>query len=346
MKIAVIGITKNASFIANELGKRLKGDVYVKEKYAYKNNYLIEGEFIDFVHKIFNDYEGFIFVMAAGIVVRSIAGVIKDKYKDPAVVVIDEKGKYAISLLSGHVGRANELCYKAAKAIGAIPVITTATDIEKVPAIDIIARDFKYYIENEKDLKKISSALVNGENVRFIFEEQSKLIKKLEKHINNDFNDNADAFVYITEKEIDVIDNKPFIILRPKNIVIGIGCKKDISGTFLIDFVKEAFRTLKLSLNSVKAIGTIDIKKDEKGIKELSEFLDAPIKYFPKEELKKVEDKFPVSDFVFHTVGVGSVARPSAYLLSNNGKEIVYLKKDGITIALYKIEEEGKDGMG
>ncbi len=92
--------------------------------------------------------------MATGIVVRAIAGVVKDKFTDPAVVVVDEKGKFAISLLSGHVGGANRLALKVASIIGAQPVITTATDVEGVISLDVIAKDYGYQIENKEDLKK------------------------------------------------------------------------------------------------------------------------------------------------------------------------------------------------
>ncbi|WP_273702687.1 cobalt-precorrin 5A hydrolase [Thermoanaerobacter sp. A7A] len=336
MRIAIIALTKNASKLANEIGQKLKGDVYVKEKYAVSGNYAIEGDFVEFVHKIFSKYEGLVFVMATGIVVRAIAGVVKDKFTDPAVVVVDEKGRFAISLLSGHVGGANRLALTVASIISAQPVITTATDIEGVISLDVIAKDYGYQIENIEDLKKVSAALVNGENVRFVFDEDVEEIPLLKDYVKNDDDGEVDAFVYVTDKEIKKLLEKPYVILRPKNIVIGLGCKKGIAFEDLLTFVSETFKNLNLSLKSIKSIATIDIKKEEKGIHQLAEFLKVPVVFYTKEDLKKVENKFPISDFVFHTVGVGSVARPSAYLSSDGGKEIAYLKKDGITLAIYK----------
>jgi len=340
MRIAIIALTKNASKLANEIGPKLKGDVYVKEKYAISGNYVIAGDFIDFVHKIFNKYQGLVFVMATGIVIRAIAGVLEDKFSDPAVVVVDEKGKFAISLLSGHAGGANGLTSEVASIIGAQPVITTATDVERVISLDVIAKDYGYYIENAGDLKRVSAALVNGENVQFILDEDVEQISLLKDYIKDYDDSEVDAFVYLTDKEIKKPSEKPYIILRPKNIIIGLGCKKGIAFGDLFTFVSEIFKNLNLSLKSIKSIATIDIKKEEKGILQLAEFLKDPVVFYTKEDLKKVEDKFPTSNFVLHTVGVGGVARHSAYLASSGGKEIAYLKRNGMTLAVYKFRKK------
>jgi Cobalamin synthesis G C-terminus. len=108
----------------------------------------------------------------------------------------------------------------------------------------------------------------------------------------------------------------------------------------LFTFVSEIFKNLNLSLKSIKSIATIDIKKEEKGILQLAEFLKDPVVFYTKEDLKKVEDKFPTSNFVLHTVGVGGVARHSAYLASSGGKEIAYLKRNGMTLAVYKFRKK------
>lgn len=345
MRIAIIALTKNASRLANEIGQKLKGDVYVKEKFATHEDYAIKGNFVDFVHEIFTKYQGLVFVMATGIVVRTIAGVMKDKFTDPAVVVVDEKGKFAISLLSGHAGGANRLALKVASAIGAQPVITTATDVEGVISLDVIAKDYGYYLENIEDLKKVSAAFVNGENVRFILDEDVEKIPLLKDYIKNDVHSKVDAFVYITDKEIKKPTEKPYVILRPKNVVIGLGCKRGIAFEDLLTFIRETFENLNLRLKSIESIATIDIKKEEKGMLQLAEFLKIPLVFYTKEELRKIENKFPISDFVFHTVGVGSVARPSAYLASNAGEEIAYLKKNGITLAVYKFRKKDWHGM-
>lgn len=339
MRIAIIALTKNGSEIARKIKSKLGGDVYVKEKYAHPGDLLIDGEFIPFVHRIFRKYDGLVFVMAAGIVVRAIAGVIEDKHKDPAVVVVDEKGLFAISLLSGHVGGANELAKRVAEILEAQPVITTATDVEKVVALDVFAKEEGYLIENEKDLKKVSAALVNGEKVKFVVEDE-KALPKLKEYIYSVKEEEAKAFVFVTNRKIKKSFDKPYVILVPRNIVLGIGCRKNVEFERLFEFVKETFNNLELNIKSVKSIATIDLKKDEEAILKLREALEVPVVFYTKEELKEVESKFPVSDFVFQTVGVGSVSRPSAYLASGRGRELVYIKKDGITLAVYQSKDE------
>ena len=133
MKLAVIAITKNGINIAHKIKAGVGGDIYITERFFNKSDlgkaYPIKTSFIDFVHHIFPQYDGLIFVTATGIAVRAIAKMVEDKRLDPAVVVVDEQGEFAISLLSGHLGGANELASKVAH-VKCTPVITTASDIQ------------------------------------------------------------------------------------------------------------------------------------------------------------------------------------------------------------------------
>lgn len=341
MRIAVIAITKGGSKLAGKLGKKLRGDVYVKKAYALPDDYIINGNFVDFVHEIFEKYDGFVFVMAAGIVVRAIAGVLKSKLKDPAVVVVDEKGKFAISLLSGHIGGANELAVNVAQSIGAQPVITTATDVNGIAAIDVIARDYGYYIENIADLKRVNSALANGKRVAVMATEEIEKIPELKDYIKNGNEEEAEALVYITDRDIKKPLGKPYVILKPRKVVLGIGCKKGVSFKNLLGLVNKTLNAFNINSNSIKCISTIDIKKEEKGLRELSKYFSVPLIFYSKDELKEAEDRFPVSDFVLDTVGVGSVARPCAYISSDGGEEITYVKGNGLTLAVYKCRKKG-----
>jgi cobalt-precorrin 5A hydrolase len=141
MKLAIISVTKNGALLAEKLAKNLtfKTDLYAK----VDRDADVPAEYYDslsrLVDSIYNVYDGLIFIMATGIVVRVIAPHIRDKRFDPAVVVMDEAGEYAISLLAGHIGGANELARIISRAIDARPVITTATDVIQKPAADILA---------------------------------------------------------------------------------------------------------------------------------------------------------------------------------------------------------------
>jgi len=338
LKIAVIALTKNASRLANEIGHKLEADVYVKSKFALPGNRTIPEDFIGFVHEIFDKYRELIFVTAVGIAVRAIAGALKDKFSDPAVVVVHERGTYAISLLSGHVGGANELAIKVASAIGAEPIITTATDVEEVISIDMVAKECGCFIENVKDLKKVSAALVNGEKVCFVIDKDAKTIPKLEIYAKRCIKaaGKPDAFVYITDKDIGTLPDKPYVILRRKDIAVGLGCKRQTTFNNLLAFLKDGLKKANCGIERIKTIATIDIKKNEAGILELSEFLNIPLLFYSKQKLKEVEGNFPVSEAVLRAIGVGSVARPSAWLASNYGEEVAYFKGYEMTLAIYK----------
>lgn len=343
--IAVIALTKKGTDIAGKLNRGKGWDIYVSPKHLLPEKktsaMAIEGEFIKFIHGIFHRYCGLVFVCAAGIAVRAIAGVLRDKRSDPAVVVVDDGGNYAISLLSGHIGGANRLAREVAKILGSTPVLTTASDISGFAGIDVIAKDLGLYIDNFGDLKHVSAALVNGDNVALIPGDDGdpKELKHLLNHSNilvaHKLPSGVKAAVYFTDHEV-VGPSIPHVILRPRNIVLGIGAKCGASFSNLLGALDKLLLETKLSKNSIRGIATIDIKREETCILELGKLLKVPIHYFTARELAAVEGKFPSSAFVKKTVGVGSVARPSGFLASSFGEEQSYYKGDGITLAIYK----------
>lgn len=358
MKLAVIAVTRNGSRLGAIIVKELGGDLYVLEKYAppdARSFHPIKGDFIEFVHGIFDKYDGLVFLTAAGIAVRAIAEVLKGKTVDPAVVAVDEQGKFAVSLLSGHLGGANELAVRVAGVLGAVPVVTTASDTAGFEGIDVMARKMGFYVESLADLKKVSACLVNGEKVVFMVEPDfpENVLNEMKKRLRGTtaafyskaFSESpADAFgpipqdaaaaVFITDANIKPRDI-PYVILRPRNIVLGIGTKRGTAFEALLALVKKALKELDLSEKGIGCIATIDIKQNEECINMLARYLDVPVKYYNTGQLAKVESKFSVSPFVKKTTGVGAVAKPSAYLASLHGAELGYYKDRGITLAVY-----------
>ena len=166
-KTAVWVITPNGINLAGKLFQNLSAlDVYVSQKIsetAFPS--LTFQSLSESLARSFDQYTGHIFIMSTGIVVRMIAPLIRCKTSDPAVVVVDDLGKHAVSLLSGHLGGANVLTQKVAQIIGANPVITTATDVNNVPAVDVLAKEKKLFIENPNAIKTINMALLKGEKI-------------------------------------------------------------------------------------------------------------------------------------------------------------------------------------
>ncbi|WP_251860193.1 cobalt-precorrin 5A hydrolase [Clostridium sp. Marseille-Q2269] len=340
----------------------------------------------EIVEKAFANYEAIIFISSTGIAVRAIAPFIKSKDKDPAVIVIDSTGKYVISLLSGHLGGANELTENIAKILEAEPVITTATDNLNIKAPDIIAKENDLVIEDLKKAKDISALLVNGEKVAFVDEEnlvgfpkgyihniedakgvvlvtskdnvEKYLINKARALYLNKFNgDNSeeknikdykktklrlkhwkmeDNNKYLLQNQSLNLNLKSTLKLVRKNIVLGIGCKKNYDENEMRENVIRTLKEENIDLNSVNSIVSVEIKKDEKALIELSKFLNCPLIIYNIEELKKVEHKFKGSDFVRKTIGVGSVCEPCIEL--KGGKIIKEKQKlNGMTLAIGKL---------
>ncbi len=305
------------------------------------NNSQTKGGIKSLLENAWEEYAGIIFISATGIAVRMSSSYIKHKSLDPAVVVVDDLGRFSISLLSGHLGGANELAHWIAEETEAIPVITTASDNRGIEAIDIFAKKNNYYMEDMKSVKDITSMMVNGKNIGF-YSEMDTVIDYDNLLIIRDLENIdrwIDGIIVITSNKIESL-NIPHTILRPKNINIGIGCRKGIEGKRIIEAVKNTLEKHRLSEKSIKNIGTVEVKKYEAGILDAAKHFNSQLEIFTIEEIKKVEDRFEKSQFVNDTIGVYSVSEPCAYLLG--GQMICEKSKhNGITIAITKEDKNG-----
>ncbi len=261
----------------------------------------------------FNDYDAFVFICATGIAVRKIAPLLKDKLTDPALIVMDEGGHFVIPLLSGHVGGANELASSIAKEVGAIPVITTATDVNDVIAIDQLAAANDLSIINRDNIKKVSAGLLRG---------QAKSIA-----IADD--------VVISANENDIDDQVLGLMFRP--LVVGIGCRRNKDAGELEAFFLETLQEYGCNIKSVAAIASIDIKAKEPAICALSQKYDIPFNTYSVAELAAVPGDFESSEFVEKTVGVSDVSARAAACCGKRGSFLLKKKKhDGMTISIFE----------
>ncbi|MCX7746403.1 MAG: cobalt-precorrin 5A hydrolase [Clostridia bacterium] len=349
MSTAVIALTKNGSALAVRIGEELKAHIYLKKEWAefYKAStsqgmdvFPIEAGLNDLAASLFKKYRKLVFIMACGIVVRSIAPLLKDKKNDPAVVVMDEKGQYAVSLLSGHLGGANELARKLSLITGGQPVITTATDVNHVISLDVFAQSNGCVIENFEDLKVISSALVNGEEVPIYSDAKIQGLENARIISQDNIKMTSCNNVVMVTNRLDLdVDAQNTLWIRPKNLIVGIGCRKGISKEKIESAFWDFLDINKKSKVSVKWIATIDIKKDEKGILEFCREHHFPLKIIEQSEILKVENQYEASRFVKEKIGVSSVAEPCAVLAGTNAKLICpKTKYEGITLALSEEE--------
>ncbi len=330
---AIFYITDNGFNLAKKI-KRLYSDVEVLK---FKS---------EAVSETWNERGNLIFVMAAGIVVRTIAPLIKDKRTDPAVVVLDEKGKFAVSLLSGHLGGANKIAKEIADFLGGQAVITTASDINNMPSIDLWAKENNLIIENWDALPNTAA--------RFLNNGQLKVYSDIEISMPAEFlriKNPADADVLITNKQkmdLNVIPVQTGIqkkkqtahqlYLRPKNLIIGIGCNSRTPENEIEDAVKDTLIKNNLSFLSIRAIATIDIKGKEPGLIAFAKKYNLGIKTFTANELNTVKG-VSKSDVAFKATGAYAVAEPAAVLASENRKLLVKKQKMGnVTVAIAECE--------
>ncbi len=288
----------------------------------------------------FIKHSGHIFVMSSGIVVRMIAPHIQSKLTDPAVLVIDDQGKHVISLVSGHVGGANALAEKVAGFIGADPVITTATDVNNVPAIDMIAVENGLSIENHSVIKCINMAFLTKKEIglydpyEFLKQEDETCLFTKINTISEHFNT---PVVIIDDKKFKIPANT--LVLRPKSLVVGMGCNRNTSKNELMGFLKQILDDSCLSINSIMCLATVDLKKDEKGLTGLAEELNVPVKYFSTDALNSVKTIKNPSQMVEKHIGVKSVCEAAAILAANNKKLIVQKQtRANVTAAIVRTD--------
>lgn len=294
------------------------------------------------VHDIWSKYRNLIFIMATGIVVRTIAPFLKDKKTDPAVVVIDEKGKYVISLLSGHLGGANELAREIAGFFEAEAVITTGSDVNNLTPIDVWAQKFELVIEGWDIMPHVATRYINNGALRIYSEIDIPFPDEFLKVGEPRFADvlitnKKDIYLTVPGCHGDSCRVKEQLYLRPKNLVIGIGCNSGTSVEEIEDTVKKVCHEHNLSFLSVYSIATIDIKGNEQGLRTFAERHNLKLITFSADELNTVEG-VQRSDTVFNATGAYGVAEPAALLASGASELLVPKQKIGnVTVAIAEI---------
>ncbi|TCT13791.1 cobalt-precorrin 5A acetaldehyde-lyase [Natranaerovirga pectinivora] len=344
-KMAILTLTEGGL----KLGLKLKNQypdaqLYTMEKYVTQGAQAIKPSLNLMVEKLFQTFDVLCFIMATGIVVRVIAPYIKDKRVDPAVLVMDEKGQYIISLLSGHLGNGNYWAEKIGKDINGTPVITTSSDTNGIVAIDTFASHNHCAIKDMKKAKDLTVLLLEGKTIGVINKEKHNILLKkpyifIDNEERTDEYPEIEGYVYISKQGPKEM-NKPFVWLIPKDIVVGIGCKKGKTKEEIEKVLKASFEKIKLPYESIKKLATVSIKEEELGLQQLARALKVPLEIHSIEDIKKVEDQFQGSEFVKKTIGVKSVSEPCGYLGSCFGKCILPVQKiAGITISLWKEDE-------
>ena len=241
----------------------------------------------DTVLRAWKECRKLVFIMAAGIVVRTIAPLLQDKKTDPAVVVIDEKGRHVISLLSGHLGGANALAKEISEVVGGEPVITTASDINDLPSIDLWAKERGLVIGNWDLLPQTGTRLIN-KGILHVYSDSDMALPGA--FVKTEKPELADIVITNREKiETGGSEISDKLYLRPVNLVIGIGCNRETPAEEIEDVVRKTLDDNNLAFASVHSIATIDKKGDEQGLIAFARKYFLEISTFTAEELNEVK---------------------------------------------------------
>lgn len=336
MNIAIISITERGRQLSLKICSELSKYHEIQRFFNYKNSDSlgISYERISILTaKIFRNFDALIYICACGIAVRSIAPYVDSKIHDPAVLVIDDVGNYVISLLSGHIGGANRLAEVVSEIIDAQPIITTATDVGGKFSPDSFACANTLLIRDLNAAKLIAAAVLNGEKIGIKSEFQCKNVPD-----QLTFFEKCKIGLYIGRDE----NCKPFDVtlnLVPKNIIVGIGCKKNTLCSIIENRVKQAFFQANISIDRIRSAASIDVKSKESGLLEFCRSLKIPLNFYSAEELMTVCGNFTASDFVKKTVGVDNVCERSA--IASGGKLIIRKNSaDGVTVAAAEMDIE------
>lgn len=313
----------------------------------------------------FAEAEALIFIGAAGIAVRTIAPFLKNKTEDPAVLVMDEAGQYVISLLSGHIGGANQLAWEVAALTGAAPVITTASDVRGKIAVDVFAKENGLAIAGMKAAKEVEAAILRGDPVGFFCsgkvkgrlpselqpvrsseagcagrpDRAEKIRSKADESVrrwpyliwvSERFMTDAERARYLTDERAVVLH------LIPRVVSLGVGCRREKEASVVEQTVRRALALARIPEQALSGAASIDLKQDEKGILQLCELLQIPFETYSASRLAGVEGTFQASEFVKKTTGVDNVCERSALALAGEGGRLLAGKyaENGVTAAL------------
>ena len=333
MKMAILSVSKKGydlSFKLKELLDKdstiIKCDIFHKD---VKNTFNL----------LFYEYDAIIAIMASGILIRSISHLIESKTTDPAILNIDDNGNFVISMLSGHLGGANKLATKIADLIDATPVITTSTDINKKLGIDVLARDLYLSIDNTKEILYFNKLILKGKEVSFTVNSKENH-DYLFEYLNNNTLE-MDVSIYfsnrINDGKIEAKCDNHMLILKPRNIVFGIGCKRGKSCEEINEAIDVVLKDLNIHKSRINMLSSAEIKKDEQGILDLAEKLNIPVNFVELDKLKLFESNdIQKSDFVMSKFGILGVCEPSALITAGFESELIYKKTafDGVTVSV------------
>lgn len=335
MRLSMISFTENGKRLSERIAKLLENELEVElyTKYGADLADNVKMSVGDWAKEQMRERKALLFIGACGIAVRAVAPHLTDKLHDVPVLVMDEKGKYIIPILSGHMGGANDLASRIAGKTGAEAVITTATDRNQKFAVDLYAKRNNLYIANKDGIVKVSSKVLAGKEVTISIEAGHGITCE-ETGVQLVPYPPAGFVDIVVTSKVDVYDAS--ILLIPREYVIGIGCKRGKDVKEIDALISKTINKMGISIMQIFAVSSISQKRDEQGIIEWCRKEGIPFLTYTAEELQEVNGNFTESLFVKEQVGVDNVCeRAAVKSCGENGKLLVpKIAENGMTIAI------------
>lgn len=325
MNIAIISVTNQGKSISDKLYDVLSKNPTILSVTQYHKNVFKT------IDETFDTYDCIIGIMASGIMIRAIASHVESKLSDPAVLLVDDNANFVISLLSGHMGGANDLTQYISSILDSTPVITTSTDVNNRVGIDSIAKRYYFNLENPKNIKFINKALVNNRLVNLTLPHSLDYI--IDDNLRKSYKIIPDNDIDYVIAEIDGHE----VILRPKKLVMGIGARRDISTQKVYHAIIQACEILKIPPNRIDFFATADVKSNEKGILDNVDRFNKELIIIDMDRIKNFDNnECSHSDFVMKQFGVKGVCEPASLLANDNNSHLIFRKTayNGVTIAV------------
>ena len=283
-----------------------------------------------------NECDGVVLFLATGAAVRLIAPLLEGKHADPGVVTVDDAARFAVALCGGHAGGANALAERVAEALGASPVVTTASDALGVPALDTLGERLGFRLEEGSDLAAVGAAIVCGARVSLVSDRRWPLGPLPENLVRRD--EPEAPLVLISDRITQV--PRPAVVYRPPSLVVGVGCSRGAGADEILTLLDASLAEAGLSKKSLAALASINAKRDESGLLYAAARLGVPIRFHPAGALSAVGPPNP-SEVVREAVGTPSVAE-AAVLVS--GAELVVEKRKSAmaTVAVGRLPVRGR----
>lgn len=331
-QIAIYALTERGGVLAGDIARKMGGELHMPQRLtaAFPGAAVFES-LSEHVAATFHNFSAHIFIAATGVVVRVIAPWLQGKDKDPAVLVLDQEGRFCISLLSGHIGGANDLARQVALITGGQSVITTATDTAGAPAIDCMAMDAGLAIGDTGRIKYVNAALAAAKSVA-VYDPGNWLGIATHDKWFNPVTSAADAAVMVGW-QLPTPDSKT-LALHPKCLCLGVGCRRGAPASDILEAIAIVLQDMGAARQSLAGMASVEAKRDEQGLLEAAREMELPLVFYPAATLDGVDVPTP-SERVARAVGTHSVCEAAALLLAEGGGLLVAKRAFGnVTLAV------------